>query len=214
MPDTSSRGKTLVINSLLSLSRPISGITNDDKFAPMLENKVQVSYIKSGNVKSNQGKAVDVLYIAKERMISPDRAKNKSQKKIQHRIRTVMNLQIPRRYTNNAQMLRYPRLPHPLFTDTVIAGTLSNHRNKNSQVYATYYGWTRLFPIKLKSDAHETLPLTFKRDGVLPDMIMNNSKEQSSRDFWKKLREDKFHQKAIEPHSPWSIATDMDVRES
>ena len=42
MPDTSSRCQCLVINSLLSLSTPISDITDDDNFTSMLDNKVQV----------------------------------------------------------------------------------------------------------------------------------------------------------------------------
>ena len=44
---------------------PISDINDDDNFASMLNNKVQVSAIQSGNVKSNQGKAVDALSLAK-----------------------------------------------------------------------------------------------------------------------------------------------------
>ena len=65
MPGTSSRGQYLVIKSLFSLSTPISDINDDDNFASMLNNKVQVSAIQSGNVKSNQGKAVDALSLAK-----------------------------------------------------------------------------------------------------------------------------------------------------
>ena len=72
MTDTSSRGQSLVINSLLSISTPIAYITNDENFASMLENKVQVSALQSGNVKSKQGKGVGALDIAKWWMISPD----------------------------------------------------------------------------------------------------------------------------------------------
>ena len=77
MPDTSSRRQSLVIYSILSLYTPIAGITDNDNFASMLENKVQVSAIQSGNVKSNQGKAVDALALSKKWMISPNRDNNK-----------------------------------------------------------------------------------------------------------------------------------------
>ena len=69
----------------------------------------------------------------------------------------------------------------------MIAGTVSKPVNNNAQVYVTSFGWTCLFPMKLKSDNHETLKLLFKCDVVPPDMIMDNSKEQLRIKFCKKL---------------------------
>ena len=192
---------------------PISEITYDDNFASMLENKVQVPSIQYVNVKSNQVKAVDTLALTKLWTISPDRAKNTVLKKTKCGIRMVANPQMPRQYPTNDQMLRYPRLTHPLFTDTMIAGTVSKRGNKNSRVYGTSFGLTRFPPMKLKSDDNETLSLLFKHDGVLPEMIMDNSKEQLSSDFCKKLREANCHHNMIEPQSPWSTATNMNIRE-
>ena len=142
----------------------------------MLENKVQVSDLKSGNVKSNQGKSVDALALSKRWTVSSDRAKNTVRKKIQHRIRTVMNPQMSRRYLTNDRILRYPCILHPLLNDTMISGNVSKRGNNNSQVYGTSFGWTRLFPMRLNSDAHETLSLLFKSDCVPPGMIMDNTK--------------------------------------
>ena len=70
-----------------------------------------------------------------------------------------------------------------------------------------------MFPIKLNSDDHETLTLFFKRDGLLLEMIIDNYKEQLSRDFHKKLCEANCHQKTIEPPSPCGTAADMNIRE-
>ena len=120
-------------------------------------------------------------------MISPDRAKNTVQKTTQCGIRMVMNLQISRKYPTNDRMLRYPCLHHPIYTDTMISGTVSKRGNKNAQVYVTYFGLKRLFPMKLKSDDHEILKSLFKCDGVPPEMIMDNSKEQLRSNFCKKL---------------------------
>ena len=118
-------------------------------------------------------------------------------KTIQRGIKAVMNPHISQWYPNNERMLRNPHTPHPLFTDTMIAGTFSTHRNNNAQVYGPSFGWTRFPPTKLKSDTYETLPLIFKSDGVPPEM--DNSKDQLSSDFCKKLHEDNFHQKTIKP---------------
>ena len=89
---------------------------------------------------------------------------------------TVMNLQMSWWYLTNEWMMRHPRIPHKLFTDNMIAGNVSKWGNNNPQVYGTSFGWTRLLPMKLKSDSHETLPLLFKHYGVPHDMITDNSK--------------------------------------
>ena len=188
MPDTSSRGKSLVVNYLWKLFIPVSNITGDNNFYSVLQNKVQVPTLQSGNLRSKQGKSVDVLAIAKQWMISPDRDKNTVQKTTQRGIRTVINPHMSRRYQINERMLRYPCLTYPVFTDTMVSGTVSNCGNNNAQVYGTSFGWKWLFPMKLKSDAHETFSLIFKSDGVTHETIMDNSREQLISEFRKKLR--------------------------
>ena len=135
MPDTFSRGQSLFINSLLSLSMPISDITNDDNSYSILENKVRVSDLQSVNVNYKQGKTVDSLALSKQWMILLGRANNTVQKTTQYGIRTVMNPHISRRYPTNDQMMRYPCLPHTVFTDTIIYGTVSKRGNNIAQFY-------------------------------------------------------------------------------
>ena len=166
MTGPSYMGQYLVINPLSSLSTPISDITNDDNFASMLENKVQVSAIQSGSVNFKQGKAVEALALVKPWMISPNQSNNTVRKTTQRVIIMVMNPHMSQQYPTNDQMLRYPHLPNPVITDTMISGTISKHVNNNSQVCGTSFGWTRLLPMKITSDAYETFPLLFKRDGV------------------------------------------------
>ena len=43
--------------------------------------------------------------------------------------------------------------------------------------------------MKKNSEAHETLSLMFKRDGVPPRMVLDNSKEQSLGEFRGNCRE-------------------------
>ena len=80
-------------------------------------------------------------------------------------------------------MLRYKRLPHPIFTDTMFAGTASVGGYKCAQVYTTSFVWCCAHPMKRKGEAHETLSLLFHRDSVLPFMIADNSKEQKLGEF-------------------------------
>ena len=79
----------------------------------------------------------------------------------------------------NDRALRYKRLHHNVFTDTMQIGTVSRGGNIYTQVYSTEFGWTRVHPMKNKGDAHETLSLFFKRASVLPKMVMYGSKEHT-----------------------------------
>ena len=111
-------------------------------------------------------------------------------------------------------MLRYPRLPYDVFTDTLIARTVSKRGNKYSQVFGTSFGWTRSYPMATKGQAQESPSLLFKRDGVHPTMISDGSKEQAvKKEFRNKLRDACCHNKQLEPYSPQSNAAEMNIHE-
>ena len=108
--------------------------------------------------------------------------------------------------------MRYKRLPHPVFSDTLTAGTKSKRGNKYAQAYCTQYGWSRVHPMKRKSEAVETLSLVFKRDGVPPRVVVDNSKEQSLGKFRAKCLEADSHLVNTEPYSPWQQAAEGCVK--
>ena len=103
-------------------------------------------------------------------------------------------------------MLRYRRLPHPLFSDTMFAQTAAVGGNKCAQVYTYSFGWCRAFPMQRKGEAHETLSWLFQRDGVPSSMTVDNSWEQILGDFKQKCQEAVCHLKQTEPYSPWMQA--------
>jgi hypothetical protein len=82
-----------------------------------------------------------------------------------------------------------------------------------AQAYAMSFGWARAYPMKQKGNAHETLSLVFQRDGVLPTMVTNDSKEQTKGEFQRKLKEADCHPQVTEPYSPWQQATEGCIRE-
>ena len=109
-----------------------------------------------------------------------------SQRGIRKELHPVCSIRRP----TNDRILRYPRLPYDVFTDTLTAGTVSKHGKKYSQVFGTSFGWTRLYPMATKGQAHESISLLFKRDGVPPTMISDVSKEQAfKKEFRSKLRD-------------------------
>ena len=64
-----------------------------------------------------------------------------------------------------------------------------------------------------KREAHETLSMVFKRDGVLPHMILDNSKEQSLGEFRRKCRESDCHMINSKPYLPWQISAEGCIKE-
>ena len=67
--------------------------------------------------------------------------------------------------------------------------------------------------MKMKSDAQDTLSLTFKRDGVPPRMIVDDSKEQTLGTFRRKCREADCHLVNTKPYSPWQQAAEGYIKQ-
>ena len=77
--------------------------------------------------------------------------------------------------------------------------------NRYDQVYSTEFGWSRAHPIKNKEDAHETLYLLFKRDGVPTKMVIDGSTDQTLGYFRNKYQYVDFNIKQTKTYSPWKL---------
>lgn len=213
----------MVINAISSHSptQDVADVTSDDNFADVLEYHFPkpraLAEISSNtprlSVRSQTKHQVDAPTLAKRWGIPLDRAKRTVTKTTQRGVRRCPNPALTRRFPTNDRMLRYPRLPHPVFTDTLIAGTTSRRGNKYAQVYGTSFGWSRAYPMKNKGDSHETLSVFLKKEGVPPDLIVDGSKEQTLGVFKEKCKEADCHLKQTEPYSPWSNAAEGTIRE-
>ena len=132
----------------------------------------------------------------------------------QNAVRTTLHPTLSRRFRTNDRQLRYRRLAHNLFTDTLEAKTASWFRkSKYAQVFVTSFGWTRVYPMQKKSDAHHGLSLLLQRDGAPQTIVMDGSKEQTLGLFRRKCREAGTQIKQTEPHSPWQNAAEGGIRE-
>ena len=68
--------------------------------------------------------------------------------------------------------------------------------------------------MRLKKHVHETLSLIFKRYGVLPNIVVDNSKEQTLGKFAKKCREADCHLVTTETYSPWMQAAEGCIKQT
>ena len=147
-------------------------------------------------------------------IISLDVVKQTLKVTTQREVRTTTNPNLSRRFRTNDRQLSYRRLRCDMYTDTLDAKTvLSKRGNKDAQVFSTWFGWYRAFPLTTKSEAHEAVSILFARDGVPNTMVMDGAKEQTLGDFRRKCRKASCHIKQTEPHSSWINMAENGVQE-
>ena len=152
--------------------------------------------------------------IAKRWGISLPMAQRTVEATTQRIIRTLAGPNMNRRFRTNDRQLRYRRLAHNLFTDTLIAKTRTWYRkNKYAQVFTTDFGWCRAYPMQNKSDAHIGFSTLAQTVGVPPTVIMDGSKEQTLGTFRQKVRQCGTRLKQTEPYLPWQNAAESAIRE-
>jgi hypothetical protein len=207
------RGQPFVINALSSMTTDAADITDDENFGIALEQHMTVSIAvldttktEPGWIHSKAGKPVDAETLAKHWLIPANHAARTVDRTMQQGVCTMLNPTLSCHFPTNDRMLRYPRMTHPVFGNTMFAGTESKNGNKCCQVFATNFGWARAHPLKEKGEAHKALSLMFKLDGILPKMILDGSKEQVKRVSRHNLKEVNCHLHMTEPYLPWQQA--------
>ena len=118
-------------------------------------------------LKSNPVPSIDHVDLGRRWGISPEKALRTIRSTTQRGIRNTSQHSLTKRIRTNDRSLRYRRLPHQVFADTLISGTTSRRGNKYAQVFATSFGWTRVYPMSQKGLAHEGLSLLFQRACLL-----------------------------------------------
>ena len=67
--------------------------------------------------------------------------------------------------------------------------------------------------MRQESEAHEALSTVFRRDGVPPKIVVDNSKTQTLSKFKSKCREADCHLVTTEPYSPWMMAAEGAIKQ-
>ena len=158
--------------------------TSDDNFSNILEYNANInikeisdSNTRYGNIQSKRSKQVDSETLSKRWKIDLGKANNTETRTTHCRVKICLHPMMGLQYPMNDQMLRYKRIPDPVFSDTLKVGNKYKRGNVYGQAYCTSYGWRYCNHMQKKSEAHDTLFIIFKRDGVPPKMVVENSKE-------------------------------------
>jgi hypothetical protein len=120
---------------------------------------------------------------------------------------------VERRFPTGYRHLRYCRLSHALYHDTLFSTITSARGNNCSQAYATDFCWSRNFPIKSKSEAHHTLDDLYHRYGVPTRLISDKAKELTLGQFAKKARQAQCPINMTDPYSPFQNRAKGEIRE-
>ena len=102
-------------------------IINAHKVSELVANEFP---LKQGDIQSMRKKQVDAPTLAKRWVIDPGKAANTVKVTTQRGVRTCLRANMSRMYPTNDRMLRYNRLPHPVFSDTIEAGVISEDGNR------------------------------------------------------------------------------------
>eukprot|EP00804_Cyclotella_cryptica_P004620 CCRYP_006942-RA/>CCRYP_006942-RA protein AED:0.23 eAED:0.23 QI:0/-1/0/1/-1/1/1/0/675 len=210
--------------SPVSLQYDAADITDDDIFGAALEATWQVTLVHTNltpetydvcrvHTGTRQG-AVDYVTLAHCWQIPLHKAKKKVQRTMQRGVQTVLRPTLSRHFRTNDRMLCYRRLPCNLYSNTMFCPKVTLARGyKMVQICASDFGWSRCYPMTLKSEAHEALGLLFAREGVPPKMIVDGAKEMKMGEFARKCKEAHCYLRSMEPYSPWSNSAEHEIRE-
>ena len=147
--------------------------------------------------------------------IGLDTAKKTIQVTTQKGIRTT-NYPIEQRFRTRQVQLRYKQLGgrHGRFyTDTFFSDVPSLNGNGMAQIYTNDIAFTRVYPMKLKSQAHETLSAFIHEVGIPSSLNSDDAKELMHGKFKELCKEYHIPCTYTEPYSPWQNRAENAIRE-
>ena len=133
----------------MSMSRTLS----DRTFVLSMIANVNVSGTTSGD----RHDGVDAATLARNWGIGLPAAKKTLGVTTQQGVLNMIHPSLSWRFRTNKRQLRYKRLGIDCFTNTLIAKTESQQKNRYAQIFCTAEGWTSALPMRLKSEAHHAL---------------------------------------------------------
>ena len=124
----------------------VAQISQTPKDANVAE--IQNSATRYGMIQSNKRKQVDGNNLDRRREIPSDKACATVKNTTQQGVRSNFHPTTSRRFPTNDRMLRYRRMPHPVFSDTLQSSCVYAVGMKYGQAYCTSFGWSRCHPMK------------------------------------------------------------------
>ena len=112
---------------------------------------------------------------------------------------------LARRYRTNVYQKRYRVLGGDFsrfYTDTIFFKVKSLDQQSCGQIYANKAGYTKLYFMKTKSQAHETLTTFVHEVGIPKQLHSDNAPELTKGEMKKKMNKYEIYNTQTEPHTP------------
>jgi hypothetical protein len=110
-------------------------------------------------------------------------------------------------------MLRYNHLKCTFYSDTFFSDQTTILQNKCAQLFVSDFGYAKLIPMKLKSEAGFALH-EFIRDVGIPAQIHTNSAKELTLGNWKQVcKESNILMTQTEKNSSWQNKAEVKIRE-
>jgi hypothetical protein len=158
---------------------------------------------------------VNAEALAKLWNIGVDTAKKTIQYTTQKGIRSTLH-PIERRFRTKQAQLRYRQLAGrhgSFYTDTFFSKVPSLNNFKMAQIYVNDLSFTKVYPMKVKSEAGDTLQ-TFIHDIGIPHSIRSDDAPELTHGKFKQLYKDYgINCGDTEPYSPWQNRAEGAIQE-
>lgn len=189
----------------------VSSTLVEDEFLRNLEATVKVTLASTATGKRSNEITAEVL--AKRWGVGLDTARNTLKVTTQKGIRSFTH-PLHRRYRTKQQQLRYNTLNTKFYSDTFFATTASIHGNTCAQMFINDVDFQKVYPMKKKGDAGQTLATLFSDVGVPSWLHTDNAKELTQAE-WKRVRDiHSVQQTEAEPYTPWQNRAESGIREN
>jgi transposase len=130
----------------------------------------------------------------------------------QRAVQTVASPTVERRWPTGDRPLRYKRLHHQVFNDTMIASVKYLRGNTCCEIYATDLRWSRAFPIAKILEVQKT-DLFLSRYGIPEVLVSDNHNAYLGGNIKKKAKKAGVFFKLTDPYSPWQNSAEGEIRE-
>jgi hypothetical protein len=156
------------------------------RFVQLLESQVLYDYHSLMATNTKRKGTVTASDLAKRWYIGLPAAQRTIQQTTQRGVRDFTSTGGFRRMKHTAHQLLYRHIRAAIYTDTMFSKVKSLKQHTCAQVYVTNFHFTKVYPMRSKSEAHQTLDELHHDVGVFHTIIPDNAKELTEGEFRKK----------------------------
>ena len=110
---------------------------------------------------------------------------------------------LERRLKTNQAHLCFPTLYTRMYSDSLFGNIKSIRGYTCAQLFTDGHGFSRVYPMKSKGDAHHALMQFIHEVGVPKDLLTDGAPEEMRGEWGRIVRQYHIHQRITEPKSPW-----------